>query len=91
MAPVPYGSGGSLRIKKTDSDVSTRYYTYQGNSPLVEYDSNGSVKKKYVYAPSAALGAGLGQCIAYLDNSGYKHYLHHDALGSVRVTQTSPV
>lgn len=72
-----YGVGGLLKIKKTDSQLGSRYYAYEGINPIVEYDSTGTVKKKYVYA--------LGKCIAYIDSSGGKYYMHHDAVGSVRV------
>ncbi len=72
-----YGLGGALRIKKTDSQTGSRYYCYNGIDPLCEYDSTGTVKKKYVYA--------LGKCIAFIDSAGAKHFLHHDAVGSVRL------
>jgi RHS repeat-associated protein len=72
-----YGGGGSLKVKKTDSQLGSRYYAYEGINPLCEYDSTGSVKKKYVYA--------FGKCIAYVDSAGNKFWLHQDALGSVKV------
>jgi hypothetical protein len=33
-----YGGGGSLKVKKTDSQLGSRYYAYEGINPLCEYD-----------------------------------------------------
>ncbi|MBI5804890.1 RHS repeat-associated core domain-containing protein [candidate division TA06 bacterium] len=72
-----YGMGGSTRVKKKDSQLGSRYYTYEGLNPLCEYDSTGTVKKKYVYA--------FGECIAYEDSVSNVYWMHHDAIGSVKV------
>jgi RHS repeat-associated protein len=76
-----YGMGGATRIKKKDSQLGSRYYAYEGLNPLCEYDSTGAVKKKYVYA--------FGVCIAYVDSAGNKYWMHHDAIGSVKVITNS--
>ena len=77
-----YGGGGSLKIKKTDSQTGSRYYAYNGIDPLCEYDSTGTIKKKYVYA--------FGKCIGMIDSVGRRYLYHHDQVGSVRlVTDTT--
>jgi|GEM_PF-2309062 len=72
-----YGSGGSLKVKKTDSQTGSRYYAYNGIDPLCEYDSTGTIKRKYVYA--------MGKCVGMIDSAGNRYLCHHDALGSIRV------
>ncbi len=77
-----YGGGGTLKIKKTDSQTGSRYYAYNGIEPLCEYDSTGVIKKKYVYA--------MGKCIGMIDSIGHRYLYHHDIVGSIRlVTDTT--
>ena len=67
-----YGGGGATRVKKTDSQLGSRYY-----GPLSEHDSTGAVKKKYIFA--------LGRCIAFVDSASNTHWLHQDAQGSTKL------
>jgi RHS repeat-associated protein len=67
-----YGGGGAIRVKKTDSQLGSRYY-----GPLSEHDSTGDTKKKYIYA--------LGKCIAYVDSASNTHWMHQDAQGSTKL------
>jgi RHS repeat-associated protein len=72
-----YGNGGSVRVKKTDSETGSRYYAYNGIDPICEYDSTGTIKKKYVYA--------FGRCIGMIDSAGRRYLYEHDQVGSIRL------
>jgi len=52
-------------------------YVYDGEQIIAEYNSSGTLLRKYVYGP------GIDEPVAMITASGTKYYYHFDGLGSV--------
>jgi len=70
------------RIMKTTYDTNhepqgTSRYVYDGDQIIAEYNSSGTLLRKYVYGP------GIDEPMCMIDSGGGKSYYHFDRLGSV--------
>ena len=63
------------RVSKTVDGIITNF-VYDGSQIIAEYNSSGTLTKKYVN------GAGIDEVLMF-ESSGQKYYLHYDGLGSV--------
>jgi len=63
------------KISRSNSNVDTTYYLYDGMNAVVELDGDLNKKKSYSY-----IGVML---VITEDNAGNKHYYSHDGLGSI--------
>ena len=80
-----YDPAGRRIEKKVDGRTQVKY-VYDGDHSIAEYDSGGTLLRKYIYGPC------MDQPICMIESSGTyagTYYYHFDALGSV-VALTNP-
>jgi len=76
-------NGDGVRLEKTTNSDTEKRYIVDGMNTVVEQETDGDVRYKYIYAN--------GMLLSRIDNSGPKAYYHRDGLGTiVGMSNTTP-
>jgi len=73
--------GRKYQVVTTTGSATTRYFVYDGGSPILELDSSLELEKEFVRGLS--LGGGIGGLLYTRDENADVGYFHYDGQGNV--------